>query len=261
MIRDGVRHPFARLFAVLAAVLAVFLVAPLLITAPISVTTTRYISMPTEGVSARHYIRIFTDPAWRGALWDSVRVALGASALALVLGSAAALGMWRQAGALVGAVRALILMPLIVPPIVTALALSGSWVRLGIFDTTGGVILAHAIVALPFVFLTVSASLDGLDPRIEQAARSLGAGRFQTLGRVILPNILPGLGAGGLFAFVISWDEVTVTLFVSSRAVFTLPRKIWADIRDNLDPAVAAVSVVTVLVTVAICLAVVGRRR
>ncbi|WP_407048073.1 ABC transporter permease [Methyloraptor flagellatus] len=259
MRADGVVHPFRRPFAVLAAVLALFLVAPLVVTAPVSVTTTRYVSMPTAGVSFGHYVRVFTDPAWLAALRDSLVVALGATALATALGAGGAIGVWRRSGPIAGALRAVVLMPLIVPPVVTALALSRAWVKLGLFDTLAGVILAHAIVAMPFVFLTVSAALEGLDPRIEPAARSLGAGPFTTVRRILLPNVLPGLGAGALFAFVISWDEVTVTLFVSSRAVFTLPRKIWSEIRDNIDPAVAVVSVFTVAVALAIGLAVVAR--
>jgi putative spermidine/putrescine transport system permease protein len=259
-MKDGVSHPFTGLFAALGVALALFLIAPLFITFPISLTPTRYISMPTNGLSLTHYIQVFTDPDWLGALADSLKVAIGATILSLFLGAGGAIGLWRQVGPIVGFVRALVLLPLIVPPVVTALALSRAWVKLGIFDTVPGVILAHAIVAMPFVFLTVTAALDGLDPRIEQAARSLGAGPFTTLRRVILPNVAPGLLAGGLFAFVISWDEVTVTLFVSSRAVFTLPRKIWSEIRDNIDPAVAVVSVFTVVVTLAIGLIVILRR-
>lgn len=260
MRADGVAHPFRRPIAAAAAVLALFLVAPLFITAPVSLTTTRYVSMPTDGVSFGHYVRVFTDPGWLAALRDSLSVAIGATVLATVLGAGGAIGVWRRSGPISVALRAVVLMPLIVPPIVTALALSRAWVKLGLFDTVPGVILAHAIVAMPFVFLTVSAALEGLDPRIEPAARSLGAGPLTAVRRVILPNILPGLGAGALFAFVISWDEVTVTLFVSSRAVFTLPRKIWSEIRDNIDPAVAVVSVFTVVVTLAIGLVVVARR-
>jgi putative spermidine/putrescine transport system permease protein len=216
--------------------------------------------MPTNGISFTHYLRVFTDPDWLGALGDSLKVAMGATILSLVLGAGGAIGLWRQKGPVIGFVRSIVLLPLIVPPVVTALALSRAWVKLGLFDTVPGVILAHAIVAMPFVFLTVTAALDGLDPRIEQAARSLGAGPWRTVMRVLLPNIAPGLAAGGLFAFVISWDEITVTLFVSSRAVFTLPRKIWSEIRDNIDPAVAVVSVFTVFVTLLIGLVVIARR-
>jgi putative spermidine/putrescine transport system permease protein len=260
MMKDGVAYPFTGLFAALGLALALFLIAPLFITFPISLTPTRYVSMPTNGISFTHYLRVFTDPDWLGALGDSLKVAMGATILSLVLGAGGAIGLWRQKGPVIGFVRSIVLLPLIVPPVVTALALSRAWVKLGLFDTVPGVILAHAIVAMPFVFLTVTAALDGLDPRIEQAARSLGAGPWRTVMRVLLPNIAPGLAAGGLFAFVISWDEITVTLFVSSRAVFTLPRKIWSEIRDNIDPAVAVVSVFTVFVTLLIGLVVIARR-
>ncbi|PWR21723.1 ABC transporter permease [Zavarzinia compransoris] len=227
-----------------------FLLAPMFISVPLSLTPERFLSMPDGELSLRHYETVFTSPAWLGALGDSAVVGIGATVLATVIGAAAAIGLWRIGGRAARIIGVLALMPMIVPPIVTALALSRSWVTLGLFDTVFGVILAHAILGMPFVFMTVSAALEGLDPRIVQAARSLGAGPFRVVRDVIVPNVKAGLLTGGLFAFVISWDEIIVTLFVSSRSVYTLPRKIWSDIRDNIDPAVAAVSTLMIGITV-----------
>lgn len=227
-----------------------FLLAPMFISVPLSLTPERYLSMPQGELSLRHYASVFTEDAWLGALGDSAMVGIGATLIATLTGGAAAIGLWHIGGKAARVIGVLALMPMIVPPIVTALALSRAWVTLGLFDTVFGVILSHAILGMPFVFMTVSAALEGLDPRIAQAARSLGAGPFRTVRDVIVPNVKAGLLTGGLFAFVISWDEIIVTLFVSSRSVHTLPRKIWSDIRDNIDPAVAAVSTLMIGATV-----------
>lgn len=258
---DEHRLPLRRPFLIAAVLVSVFLALPLFVTLPVSLTPTRYVAIPTEELSLRHYREILTNPLWLRAFADSFLVALASAALALILGTGGAVGVWRATGFAVGALRALALLPLVAPPVVTALALSRAWVTLGLFDTVPGVILAHAIVSMPFVFLTVSAGLAGLDPRIEQAARSLGAGPMRTVASVLLPNLVPSMAAGGLFAFIISWDEIVVTLFVSSRSVFTLPRQIWSGIRDNIDPAVAAVSVVTIVMTVVIGTSALALRR
>lgn len=229
-----------------------FLLAPMFISVPLSLSPERYLSMPQGEFSLRHYETVFTNDAWLSALGDSALVGVGATIIATLVGALAAIGLWHLGGRVARVVGVLALMPMIVPPVVTALALSRTWVTLGLFDTTFGVILSHAILGMPFVFMTVSASLEGVDPRIAQAARSLGAGPFRAAREVVVPNIKPGLFTGALFAFVISWDEIIVTLFVSSRSVYTLPRKIWADIRDNIDPAVAAVSTILIAVTVII---------
>jgi putative spermidine/putrescine transport system permease protein len=116
-------------------------------------------------------------------------------------------------------------------------------------DTYPALIVSHAILGLPFVFLTVSAALENVDKRTVQASRSLGAGQLQSIRLIVLPNIRPGLLSGSLFAFFTSWDEIVVTMFISSRNVFTLPRKIWSDLRENIDPAVAAISAVMIAAT------------
>ncbi len=150
------------------------------------------------------------------------------------------------------AVRALMLIPMIVPTIVYALGLYRFWIRLGLLDTYLGVIIAHAVTGIPYVVILVSTALAGFDPRLEQAARNLGASPVQTLRRVIVPSIVPGIVSAAIFAFIHSWDELVIVLFIASRAVFTLPRRIWDGINERLDPTMAAVATVLVLVTVAL---------
>jgi putative spermidine/putrescine transport system permease protein len=158
----------------------------------------------------------------------------------------------------------MLLAPMILPPIVYAVGLFRLWAELRMLDGYPGTIIAHTVLALPFVVITVATSLSALDPRIEFAARSLGASPMQAVRRVILPNILPGMAAGGLFAFVTSWDEIVVTLFITARRVVTLPRKIWEGVIDAIDPRIAAVGTLLILFTLvllAIDRAIAGRRR
>lgn len=226
-----------------------FLIAPLLVIFPISLTPERYISMPDGQLSLRHYRAVFASGDWLAAALQSLVTGVGASVIATSIGGAASIGVWLLGGRIARGFRLLALLPLLVPPIVSALALSRIWVDLGLFDTQPGLMLAHAILGLPFVFMTTTAALEGLDPRLVQAARSLGAKPLRAVWEVVVPNVKSGLATGALFAFFISWDEIVVTLFVSARNVRTLPRQIWSGIHDNLDPAIAAVSVLMILIT------------
>ncbi len=137
------------------------------------------------------------------------------------------------------------------------------WVPLGLIDSYLGIIVAHTILAMPMVLITVSAALANFDLRLEQASRSLGASLATTVRRVILPVIRPGILAGAVFAFILSWDEIVVTLFISKFSVFTLPRRLWNGMRENTDPTVAAAAVVLICITVIALLvyALISRRR
>ncbi|WP_250527359.1 ABC transporter permease [Caballeronia sp. GAWG2-1] len=235
-----------------AWILIGFLVAPLFVVVPYSLTPERYLSMPDGVLSLRHYRTLVTDSAWIGAIWNSVLVAAGATVIATPVGGAAAIGVWQLGGRVGRVVSALAVLPMVVPSIVTALALSRTWVTLHLFDTYSGVILSHAIIGVPFVFMTAIAALETLDRRTFQAARSLGAGSLRSVRDVVVPNIKTGLISGAVFAFFASWDEIVVTSFVSAQTVFTLPRKIFSDIRDNIDPAVTAISTIMIIVTFAV---------
>jgi putative spermidine/putrescine transport system permease protein len=241
-----------------------FLMLPTLVAVPVSLTPERFLSLPRGGISFRHYATLLGDPAWRDALVRSFWIGLAASASAVTVGTLAAVAIWRLASRLAEAVRLAALAPMIVPPIVSALAFYKAWAGYRMLDTYAGVVLAHAVLALPYVLVAVSASLATVDPRQEQASRSLGASPALTIRRVILPQILPGVATGGVFAFIVSWDEIVVTLFVATRRVYTLPRKMWDGIQERIDPTIAAAATVLFLVTVAVIAARVawqGRRR
>jgi putative spermidine/putrescine transport system permease protein len=233
-----------------------FLTLPLLIVVPVSFTPQRYLSLPGGQWSLRHYAALLEDPAWLRSIRDSLVVASGSTALAVLLGTLVAIGCWRISSRLSEFVRMLMLAPMIVPTIVHALGFYQGWVQFGLIDTYVGLILAHAMKGMPYVVISVSAALANVDLRLEQAARNLGATMLETLRMVIVPAAKPGILAGAVFAFAISWDELVVNLFITSRNVYTLPRKIWDGIQDNINPAVAAVATLLILVTV---VAMIGR--
>jgi putative spermidine/putrescine transport system permease protein len=226
-----------------------FLMLPTLVAVPVSLTTHRYLSLPDDGVTLAHYAALLTDPSWRNAILQSLGIGVASTLLALALGGLAAIGLWRLASALAEAARIFALAPLIVPPVVTALALYRAFAQIGLLDNIVGVVIGHALLATPYVLVATATSLSGIDRRQEQASRSLGATGAQTVRHVILPQAMPGLAAGAVFAFLTSWDEIIVTLFLASRAVYTLPRRMWDGINENVDPTIAAAATVLFVVT------------
>jgi len=241
----------ARLNRIIAWSLLVFLVAPALIAIPVSLTSQNYLSLPWDGLSLQYYREVFTSPDWMSSFFQSSMIGLTSAALATVMGTLAAVGLWRLSSRWGEVLRGILLLPLVIPPIIAAMAFYRLYVPLRLIDTYTGLILAHAALAAPLVLITVGASLAGFDRRLEQASRNLGASSSQTLWRVILPQVRPGVISGAVFAFIASWDEIVVTLFLSKFSVYTLPRRMWNGIRENTDPAVAAAAVVLLGVTFA----------
>lgn len=242
-------------FSVMAWLILICLIAPMLVVFPVSVTPNSWVSLPRNGISFIHYIQVFSSPAWLDAIGQSLLIATLTMLCATILGTAAAIGTWRLANHwLIGGIRIVILLPLIVPTVVSGLGMYRVWINFGLFDTLPGTIIAHTILATPFAFLTVSASLRQVDHRLEQASRTLGAGVLHTAWFILVPAAQSGVLAGGVFAFITSWDEIVVTMFVTQRHVFTLPRMIFQDIHDNLSPSIAVVSSLMILITFLITL-------
>lgn len=235
--------------AALAWFVLSFLALPAFAVIPISFTDTRYLSMPQEELSLQHWRTFLSSPQWLGSIWQSLWIAVVSTAAAVIAGTLCAVGCWRIASRLSERVRGLMILPMAVPTIVYALGLYRLYVDLDLVGTAFGVVLAHSVTGLPYVVLTVSASLSNLDPRLEQAARGLGASLGQTLRYVIVPNIVPGVLSGAIFAFIHSWDELVVVIFIGGRALFTLPRRMWDGINDNLDPVIAVVATGMILFT------------
>lgn len=229
--------------------IVLFLVMPIFVVFPISVTDKRFLSMPEAGISMQHFVKLASSADWLGSIWNSFYIALLTTVLCVVAGTLCAVGCWRLTSRLSEGVRSLMLLPIVIPSIVYSLGIYRMFVDLSLIDSALGVILAHTVTGIPYVVITVSASLANFDPRLEQAARNLGASQWQTVTKVIVPNIMPGVLSGGIFAFIHSWDETVIVLFIAGRTVYTLPRRMWADINENLDPIIAAVAVVLIFVT------------
>ncbi len=248
-MEDRLTWRFAAILVLTWAIL-LFLFLPILATIPVSFTPGRFLEVPALGDYSLHqYTTLLSSEAWLNSILQSAVIASISTAIAVILGTSAAIGLWRVSSGFAELIRGFVLMPIIVPPVVSALAFYRLCVDLRIFDSYAGMVLAHTILIVPFVVITVSASLANFNYRLEQAARNLGASVGQTLRYVILPNIKPGIFSGAIFAFVLSWDEIIVTLFITSRAIFTLPRRIWSGIRENLDPVVAAVATMLIALT------------
>lgn len=248
MNTDLKRSPLA-FSRVLAWLTTCFLFLPILIVIPVSFTPKRYLSWPGSEWSLRHYQSLVGEDGWYESILDSMLVATSAAVLALALGTLFAVANWRLNNGFTRRMRIMMLLPMIVPPIVHAVAFYQAWATLGLLDTYLGLILVHTMKALPFVILAVSASLVNLDPRLEQASRSLGANARETLFLVLLPQIKPGMIAGAIFAFITSWDEIIVAIFLTSRSVYTLPKRIWDGIFDNVDPAIASIGTIMIVLT------------
>ena len=246
---DSWRQPRRLLLVSLGALTVFFLMAPTLVVVPMSFTASNSLTFPPEGFSTRWYERMLTDPQWSTGFVNSAQVALLTAVLATVLGTLAALGTVRGRFPGKNAVNALVLSPLIVPVIIIAIGMFSVFVRWKITGTIVGLVLAHTALAVPFVVVNVATSLRTMDRNLELAAMNLGADPLRTFFRITLPIVLPGVFAGALFAFITSWDEVVVSIFLTTARFRTLPVEMWEQVRQVVDPTVAAVSTTLLVVT------------
>ena len=259
---DSWRQPRRLLLLALGALTVFFLMAPTLVVVPMSFTASNALTFPPEGFSTRWYEKMVTDPQWSTGFVNSAQVAFLTAILATALGTLAALGTVRGRFPGRSAVNALVLSPLIVPVIIIAIGMFSVFVRWKIAGSVVGLVLAHTALAMPFVVVNVATSLRTIDRNLELAAQSLGAGPIRTFRRITLPLILPGVLAGGLFAFITSWDEVVVSIFLTTARFRTLPAEMWEQVRQVVDPTVAAVSTTLLAVTTTVLvLAFVVRRK
>jgi putative spermidine/putrescine transport system permease protein len=227
-----------------------FLVVPIAVIFPLSFTSGTLLIYPLPGLSLRWYVDFFTSPLWVTATRNSVLVAVATTALATLLGTLAALGLHRAAFRFKPLVMGFLVAPLVVPIIVAAVAIFYFYAWLGLAGTYVGVVAAHTALALPFVLITVSATLQGFDVNLVRSAASLGASPLLVFRRITLPLIAPGVVSGALFAFVTSFDELVVVLFLASPEQRTLPRQIWSGVRESISPTITAAAVVLILVSI-----------
>lgn len=245
-----------RVSAAIVYLTIVFLLMPLLAIVPVSFTGTRYLSMPKGNWSLRHYEALLTNPIWLDSIKLSLGIAVASAAISTVLAVMFGLGLWYVRNRFSTMLAALVFLPMVMPPVVSAIILYffetslidvAPWIG---FDSIGGVILAHVVVATPFALVTFMVSLSQIDKRIDMAARGLGASLRQSIFWIILPNARFGIISAAFFAFILSWEEISVTLFITSFNVVTLPRQMWNGMRDNVDPTIAAISVILISLTV-----------
>jgi putative spermidine/putrescine transport system permease protein len=238
-----------------ATAVALFLLMPLIAVIPVSFTPARFLSMPSGIWSPRHYQALIDNPAWGQSILLSLRIGILSSAIATVLATMFGLGIWMLQPRFTALLIGFVLLPLVVPPVVsamtlyflmTALSSVNNWIG---YDTWLGVALAHAVMITPFAVVLVLVALYQVDRRMDLAARGLGANLSTRAFKIIIPNIKFGIATAALLSFVLSWEEIGVTLFITSVNAITLPRLMWMGLRDNIDPAIAAISVLLILVT------------
>jgi putative spermidine/putrescine transport system permease protein len=238
--------------AVFTALVLVFLVAPIVIVVPLSFSSGSFFYYPLPGFSLRWYEDFFTSSFWLPSVYNSLIVGTAATLVATVLGTLAALGLWRTAFPGQRLLLALLISPMVVPVIIVAVGVYFAFAPLGLTDGYAGLILAHAALGAPFVVVTVLATLSGFDRTLLRAAASLGARPPETFRRVMLPLILPGVLSGAVFAFAASFDEVVVALLVAGPAQRTLPRQMFAGINDNISLTITAAA--TMLIAISLVL-------
>ncbi len=242
--------PGGALVMAFAYAVIAFLVLPVLLVVPMSFSDTAYLSFPPQGFTLKWYVEIFTEPMWIRPTLFSLEIALLVSALSSVLGTAAALALVRGRFRGKTAVRLLIISPIIAPNVVVAIAMFFAFVEVGLIGNLGAFVMGHSVLSIPFVMLTVSAALHRFDPDLELAAMNLGANRWTAFRRVTLPIIMPGVASGAIFSFIISFDEPVISYFVSSVRQATLPRIMFQNIETSVQPNVAAISTVLMLLSV-----------
>ncbi|MGV6811573.1 MAG: ABC transporter permease [Brevirhabdus sp.] len=264
-------------YLAICVLIFLFLIAPILIVIPLSFNaepyftfTEKMLKLDPEGYSTRWYDLLLTfgmsapdgvrdstwwADAWANASWikaakNSVIIGFFSTLLATALGTLAALGLSRPEMPFRRAIMAILISPMIVPIIITATGLFFFYSMTGLANSYFGIILAHATLGIPFVIITVTATLVGFDHSLTRAAANLGASPSTTFFKIIMPLILPGVISGALFAFVTSFDEVVVVLFVAAHDQQTIPRQMWNGIREQISPAILSVATILVIISI-----------
>jgi len=244
---------------VICASIFFFLIAPILTIIPLSFNaenfftfTPEMLSLDPAGYSLKHYQDFFTSNDWQNALGNSFLIAPAATVIATSVGTLAAIGLSQSHVPGRRLIMAVLISPMIVPLIISAAGMYFFYSRIGLQGTWLGVVLAHAVLGTPFVIITVTATLVGFDRSLTRAAANLGANPVTTFFKVQMPLIVPGVVSGALFAFITSFDEVVVVLFLGSAGQKTLPWQMYTGLREQISPTILAVA--TIMVALSICL-------
>jgi ABC-type spermidine/putrescine transport system permease subunit II len=235
----------AWLLTILSAGVLLFLCLPIAIVVPMSFSGAESLQFPPPSLSLRWYVEFFGDPQWLDAAINSLVLAFSSSSLALVFGTLAAYALVR--GNFIGRrlIESNFMAPMIIPPIITAVAIYIFFAKTKILGSFFGLVVAHSILAVPYVVLLMSVAIQSFDIRIEQVALTLGASKRQMLTRVLVPNLVPSALASWIFAFIISFDEVVVTQFVAGR-YFTIPKKMFNELILQINPTITAIATIMI---------------
>jgi len=246
-------------FRIICGAILVFLITPILVVMPLSFNAEDFFTFTPEmlrfdpaGYSMKHYDDFFTSSDWQSALRNSLLIAPMATLLSVSFGTLAAIGLSQPHVPFRRAIMAILISPMIVPLIISAAGMYFFYSRVGLQGTYLGVVLAHAALGVPFVIITVTATLVGFDNSLTRAAANMGANPVTTFFRVQMPLILPGVISGGLFAFITSFDEVVVVLFVGSAGQKTLPWQMFTGLREQISPTILAVATILVFISIAL---------
>lgn len=237
------------------------LVLPILAIIPLSFTSDTMLSYPMPGISLRWYREFFSSVMWTLSMKNSFIIAGATTVLATALGTLSAIGLTMADFPFKGMITGIMIMPMLVPIVITAVGIYFFFAWTGLTGTYLGMILAHTALATPFVVITVTATLQGFNRNQIRAGASLGASPVTVFFKVTLPQILPGVISGALFAFVTSFDEVVVALFIAGSEQYTLPRQMFAGIREKYNPTIAAVAGMMIAVSIALLVSVELLRR
>ncbi|MDZ5452667.1 ABC transporter permease [Labrys sp. ZIDIC5] len=252
------KSSFTALRLAFGALVVAFLVIPLAAILPLAFTDSVFLTYPMTGPSTRWFDTLATSDAWQRSIVNSMIVGSGATVLSTVVGTLAALGLRRNLVPFSGVLRSIFLLPMVVPAVVLGVGMQILYARLGLASSYAGVIIAHAVLCVPFVLVNVSGSLASIDPALERAAASLGASPGTVFRAVTFPLALPGILTGAAFAFATSLDEVVITLFVAGPNQTTLARQMFSSLRENISPAIAAAAFLIIVITLVLALAVKG---
>ncbi len=238
----------------ICALIFIFLIGPIIVIMPLSFNSEPYFTYPMAGFSLRWYDEIFGDSPlsilWQRSIVNSVIIAVFATILATTLGTLAALGMTRVNFRGKGMLLAILISPIVVPIVITAVGMFYFYAQIGLVGTLAGITLAHTVLGVPFVVITVTATLVGFDQNMVRAGAILGAGPIRVFFMVTLPLILPGVLSGALFAFATSWDELIIVLFLATTEEHTIPRRMWSGIRELISPTIASAATILIILSI-----------
>ena len=232
-----------------------FLLLPVVFIAALSFGSSQWLVFPPPSWTLKWYRDVFADPRWLQSTWTSFQIAILVTIASVALALPASFALVRGSFPGRQLLKALFMTPMVMPVVVFAVALYALFLRVGLSGTMLGFVLAHTVLAFPFAVIAISNSLQGFDKAIEDAAVLCGATPLQAKLKITLPSIKLGLFAAALFSFLMSWDEVVVAIFMASPTLQTLPVRIWGALRQDLSPAIAAVSTLLVLTTLLAMLA------